>query len=115
MNARELINQVEGLGIALRVAGDKLRLKAEVGIITPEIKTELRSHKAEIIEVLREPANHRSATKVYHVVVGTGGVHKGMTIIDPSGDDLEAFRQSCYRRFGEKRVIRVEPQQRWQK
>ncbi len=61
------------------------------------------------------PANQPPVTRVYRVVVDTDGVHKGMTIIDPSGDDLEAFRQSCYRRFGEKRVISVEPQQRRQK
>ena len=107
MNARELIHQVEELGITLRVAGDKLKVKAQVGTITPEITTELRSHKAEILEALREPANHRT-TRVYHIVVETDGVHRGMTIIDPSGDDLEAFTQSCYRRFGEKRVISIE-------
>ncbi|MFB3076403.1 MAG: hypothetical protein ACE1Y4_00195, partial [Lysobacterales bacterium] len=42
MNARELIHQVEELGITLRASGDKLKLKAPIGIITPEIQTELR-------------------------------------------------------------------------
>ena len=106
MNARELIHQVGELGITLRVVGDKLRVKAQVGIITAEIKTKLSSHKAEIIEVLLEPAD-RPKTKVYHVVLETNGVHKGMTVIDPSGVDLEAFQQSCYRRFGRERVITV--------
>ncbi len=114
MNARELIHQVEELGITLRVADDKLKVKAQVGIITPEIKTELRSHKTEIIEVLREPANHR-ITRVYHVIVDTDGAHEGMTIIDPSGDSLEAFEQSCCNRFGANRVISVEPRNGRQK
>ena len=90
----------------IQAAGDKV--KAQAGIITPEIHTELRSHKAEILEVLREPTK-RPATKVYHVTIDVDGVHKGMTVLDPSGDDLAAFRQSCYRRFGEERVISVEP------
>ncbi len=114
MNARELMHQVEELGITLRVAGDKLKVKAQVGIITPEITTELRSHKAEILEVLREPPN-RPETKVYKVVVETDGVYKGMTVIDPSGHDLGAFRRSCHRRFGEERVISVEPRSGRQK
>jgi len=114
MNARELIHQVEELGITLRVAGDKLRVKAQVGIITPAIKAELTSHKAEILEVLREPANQPPVTRVYHVIIETNGVHKGMTIIDPSGDDLEGFRQSCCNRFGAERVVSIEPQQRRQ-
>ena len=59
--------------------------------------------------------NQCSAPGVYHVILETSGVHKGMTIIDPSGDDLEDFKQSCYRRFGAERVISVEPQQRRQK
>ena len=57
-----------------------------------------------------EPANHPAA-RVYRVVLETDGVHKGMTVIDPSGDDMAAFRQSCNRRFGEARVISEEPRQ----
>ena len=107
MNARELINQVEELGITLRVVGDKLRLKAQLGIITPEIRAELSSHKAEIIEALLEPASRSSATRVYKVVIDTDGVHKGMTVIDPSGNGFEEFQQSCRRRFGPDRVISI--------
>ena len=109
MNARELISQVEGLGITLRVVGDKLRLKAQLGIITPEIKAELASHKTEIMQVLAQPGSSPRVTRLYHVVVDTDGVHQGMTVIDPSGDDLEAFRESCRRRFGADRVISIEP------
>lgn len=105
MNARELIHQVEGLGITLRVVGNKLRVKAQLGIITPEIKAELASHKTEIMQALTRPR----VTRLYHVVVNTEGVHKGMTVIDPSGDDFEAFCVSCSRRFGSDRVISIEP------
>ena len=106
MNARELISQVEELGITLQVVGDKLRVKAQLGIITPEITEELSSHKAEIMEALRKPA-----TAVYHVIVDTDGVHKGMSVIDPSGDSFESFQQSCRRRFGADRVISIEQRQ----
>ena len=109
MNARELISQVEELGITLRVVGDKLRLKAQLGIITPEIKAELSSNKAQIIEALLRTSNRSSATRVYQVVVNTNGVHKRMTVIDPAGSDYEAFQQSCYKRFGAGRVISINP------
>lgn len=109
MNARELITQVEGLGITLRVVGDKLRVKAQLGIITPEIKSELASHKIEIMRVLARPSRPPRVTRLYHVAVVTDGVHKGMTVIDPSGDDLEAFSECCRRRFGDDRVISIEP------
>jgi len=55
--------------------------------------------------------NTPHVTKVYHVVLDTDGVHKGMTIIDPSGKDLEAFRRSCCNRFGEDRIISIELRQ----
>ena len=108
MNARELIDQVEGLGITLRVVGDKLRLKAQLGVITPDIKAELSSYKAEIIEALLEPVSRSSITRIYQVVINTDGVHKGMTVIDPSGGSFELFQQSCRRRFGSDRVISIE-------
>ena len=50
--------------------------------------------------------NHTASQSVR---LKTDGAHKGMTIIDPRGDDLEAFRQSCYHRFGVTRVICVKP------
>ena len=59
--------------------------------------------------------NQCSATRVYHVILETNGAHKGMTIIDPSGDDLEDFKQSCYRRFGADRVISIEARRGRQK
>jgi hypothetical protein len=55
------------------------------------------------------PANSSSKTKLYHVVVDTDGVHKGMTVIDPSGDDFEKYQQSCRCRFGADRIISIEP------
>ena len=105
MNARKLIGQAEGLGITLRVVGDKLRLKAQMGIITPAIKAELASHKFEIMQTL----TRARVVRLYHVVVNTDGIHKGMTVIDPSGDDLEAFSKSCRSRFGVDRVVSIEP------
>jgi len=103
--ARELISQAEELGITLRVVGDKLRLKAQLGVITPAIKADLANHKFEIMQTLTRPR----VTRLYHVVVNTDGVHKGMTVIDPSGDDMKAFSKSCRSRFGVDRVISIEP------
>ena len=87
--------------------GDKLRAKAQLGVITPEIKAELKIHKDEIIEVLGVPTP--PSTRIYRVIVDTDGVHKSMAVIDPTGDDIERFTQACYRRFGPDRVISIEP------
>ena len=57
------------------------------------------------------PANSSPKTRLYHVVVDTDGVQKGMTVIDPSGNGFEEFQQSCRRRFGADRVISIQPRQ----
>ena len=92
MNARELISQVEDLGITLRVVGDKLRVKAQLGIITPEIKAELASHKTEIMQVLAQPGSSPRVTRLYHVVVDTDGIHKGC--IQPQAQQGEDVLQT---------------------
>jgi len=93
------------MGIELRVVGDKLKVKADVGVITDEIKADLVSHKSEIMEVLQKPIR---SYNVYRVVIETDGVQKAMTVIDPSGDVFSTFQDSCKRRFGANRVVSVE-------
>lgn len=109
MNALELISQVEQLGITLRVVGDKLRVKAQLGIITSSIKAELASHKPEIIQLLSKPSPRLPAGRVYQAVVDTNGVHKSMAVICPCGDDLSKIRETINDRFGAERVISIEP------
>jgi hypothetical protein len=50
MTAADLIKAVEELGGSLRVDGEWLVIKPKVA--TPEMRTELRRHKAEIIAIL---------------------------------------------------------------
>ena len=57
---------------------------------------------------VRPRGEFQSIDDIRAVVIDTNGVHKGMTVIDPSGNGALAFRQSCYVRFGAERVITVE-------
>ena len=52
--------------------------------------------------------NSPRITRVYQVTVDTDGEHRGMTVIDPSGNGFEAFQKSCRNRFGEDRVVSIE-------
>lgn len=109
MNAHELISQAEQLGITLRVVGDKLRVKAQLGIITSTIKAELASHKPEIIQLLSRASPRTPSGRVYKTVLDTNGIHKSIAVIFPCGDNLSKVKNTINDRFGAERVIRIEP------
>jgi len=48
--------------IRIRADGDKLQLDAPTGALTPELGQQLRQHKNEILEFLREPAEEAVTT-----------------------------------------------------
>ena len=52
MNAASIIEDLHRRGIALSVADSKLRVNAPRGVLTAELLTELRVHKAELLAVL---------------------------------------------------------------
>ena len=47
MNFLELINELEQLNVKVTLAGDRLRLEAPAGVLTPELKELLSAHKQE--------------------------------------------------------------------
>ncbi|HSN99167.1 MAG TPA: hypothetical protein VLS89_12820, partial [Candidatus Nanopelagicales bacterium] len=49
----DLVAELRRRDIAIWVEGGNLRLRATKGALTPELKSELALHKAEIIEYLR--------------------------------------------------------------
>ena len=49
----ELLTQLRGLGVALSVDGEQLKLRAPKGTLTPALTSELQARKAEILQYLR--------------------------------------------------------------
>ena len=47
-----LLVELKRLNVKLSLAGDKLRLEAPAGVLTPELKEALRQHKAALIALL---------------------------------------------------------------
>jgi hypothetical protein len=52
MNALDLLAELKRLNVKLSLAGDKLRLEAPAGVLTPELKEALRQHKAALKALL---------------------------------------------------------------
>lgn len=52
MNAAELLSELERRGVALEAAGDRLRFDAPRGALTPELRTAMAEHKAELLGLL---------------------------------------------------------------
>ncbi|HVR95062.1 MAG TPA: amino acid adenylation domain-containing protein [Thermoanaerobaculia bacterium] len=61
MSAAELLFRLRDLGVEVWNEGEKLRLNAPMGVLTPELRTELSDHKAEILSFLDRAA--RSAAE----------------------------------------------------
>ena len=60
MNVRDLLNEVAERGITLTCGRTEDRLKAKpTTSLTPELITEIKEHKAEIIEIMREDERRR--------------------------------------------------------
>jgi len=52
MTPIDLLAELERLNVKVSLAGDKLRLEAPAGVLTPELKEALRQHKAALIALL---------------------------------------------------------------
>src|SRR6185295_13459289 len=56
MTAHELIAQLQEKGVELKSSGDRLVIDAPKGTITPEIRSALAEHKADLLVILSQPA-----------------------------------------------------------
>jgi amino acid adenylation domain-containing protein len=52
----EFLSHLRGLNVNVSAEGDRLRINAPAGVVTPEIQKELAARKAEIIHFLKEAA-----------------------------------------------------------
>lgn len=55
MNAAELIMELGARGVVIEAVGDRLRVDAPKGVITPELRQALASCKAEVLAILTTP------------------------------------------------------------
>jgi amino acid adenylation domain-containing protein len=58
MNVVEFIKDIEAKGVELWVEDDRLRYRSAKDVLTPAILTELKQHKAEILELYKEGAKN---------------------------------------------------------
>src|SRR5512132_1204312 len=57
MTAVELLRELSGRGVRVRVTGDRLRLRGPQNVLTQNLTERLREHKQAILEVIRsQPA-----------------------------------------------------------
>lgn len=54
LSAPTLIEEASRRGVRLTVAGERLRVEAPAGTLTPELRAALAAHKADILRRLRE-------------------------------------------------------------
>ena len=69
---RELVSSLREAGVFFWREGDQLRLRAEVGTLTPELQQKLREHKPEILKVLESEEAPRPRRPVLQAVARNG-------------------------------------------
>ena len=52
MNAAALLDELRATGVTLKAAGDRLKVRAAPGLITPELTARLKSFKPELMAIL---------------------------------------------------------------
>lgn len=57
MTAATLLDRLRSLGASVSLVGDRLRVEAPAGTLTPELRQELAEHKAELVRLLRPVVN----------------------------------------------------------
>lgn len=73
MSPGELIEKLEGLGVRLEPVGDRLRLDAPEGVISDEVRAELRQRKPEVLRYLSERAEWHTL-EAHHALLSRGWV-----------------------------------------
>lgn len=66
MTAIEIIEKLYDLGAEIRVNGDRLKIHAPTGAVTPEFKSVIAERKPEIIELLASFLEFEEVSRVVH-------------------------------------------------
>lgn len=98
--ARNLLAELQTLGVEITPNGDRLHIKAPVGIITPAIRETLASHKADILNLL---AANNPAPRYPYVWIATVDGRRVWIIDHDHTAHSEQLRSLCVK-FGPARV-----------
>ena len=73
MRTPVLLDELKRLGVVLTVEGDKLKYKAPAGVLTDELKAEIRAHKPALLALLGGQADAPAAADPFkgngHVIM----------------------------------------------
>jgi hypothetical protein len=94
MTAEELLGEVRARGVVLRVEGDRLRFRP-VDRVPPELREELRQHKAQLLEILNPGA------------IVADALPAGLRPIEWPLLDGEVLRMSLTDFAGARRAVRI--------
>ncbi|MBN4055560.1 hypothetical protein JYU12_02325 [bacterium AH-315-K03] len=108
--SQTLINHLEGLGVILSCNKNRLSIDAPQGVITPQLRAQLKTAKQEILSTLLhqtptlahnnqrtiKPSKVNTTTKIYHIKVSG----KGITVIDPSAMPEKQMKEILAAKFG---------------
>src|SRR5919109_2096039 len=75
MTPTDLLNELTRHGVILEPNGDRLRYKAPVGVLTPELKQALSAQKAALVKILAAEAAVPAAPEVPddHAIIAVKG------------------------------------------
>ncbi len=64
MSLEKLLEEAAARGVTLNAEGQRLKVDAPKGAVTPELRAALQAHKDDLLLLLAEPADPRTATMV---------------------------------------------------
>ena len=100
--ARDLLAELKSLGVEVTPNGDKLKVKAPVGIITPTLRDRLTEAKPELLRLLA--ANERAFPHVWRFTIDG----KPITAIDYERRTYAEMLADMQSKFGAERVLNLE-------
>lgn len=102
--ARDLLSELESLGVELRANGDRLHVRAPAGVVTYALRERLAKAKPELLQLLAaNQPEHRPPPHIWHCQVDG----KGMTIIDHPRLTPEQMASHLAGRFGTGRITEL--------
>lgn len=113
MSAADLVHELQAAGAVIEARGDRLRVEAPPGVLTPERREALRASKAEILAAIteREGANISRADQraIVQFVISDAPDSRPVAVGAP-GESIKDITATLRRRYG-RRLLDVQP---WQ-
>jgi hypothetical protein len=82
MSARTLLADLQAAGARFAVDGDRLRVQPPAGGLTPDQREAITQHKAELLDLLRDPLMALIAAAIDGLPISPARVYAAMTLED---------------------------------